>query len=74
MPYSVSPRRKLQIGRVEPQLELQHADANALGGKEVAELVHEHEHAEHEEERCDGLQVTQHEDLRLSILPREQPR
>ena len=37
--------------RVEAELELQHADADALGGQKVAELVDEHEHAEHERER-----------------------
>ena len=37
--------------RVEPELELQDADADALGGEEMPELVHEHEHAEHEGER-----------------------
>ncbi len=42
-------------GRVEAELELQHADADALGGEKMTELVHEHEHAEHEDERqnCD---------------------
>ena len=34
--------------RVEAELELQDADADALGGQEMTELVHEHEHAEHE--------------------------
>ena len=51
MLYSVSPRRKLSDRRVEAELELEHADADALGGEEVPELVHEHEHAEHEQER-----------------------
>ena len=34
--------------RVEAELKLQHADADALGGEKMAELVDEHEHAEHE--------------------------
>ena len=51
MPYSVSPRRKLTIVGIEAELELEHADADALGGEKMAELVHEHEHAEHERKR-----------------------
>ena len=34
MLYSVSPRRKLDDRRVEAELELQHADADPLGGQE----------------------------------------
>ena len=37
--------------RVEAELKLEHADADALGGEKVAQLVDEHEHAEHEHKR-----------------------
>ena len=56
MPYSVSPRRKLTIVGIEAELELQDADADALGGQEMPELVHEHEHAEHED-KCEKLSI-----------------
>jgi len=32
-------------GGIEAELKLEHADADALGGEKVAELVHEHENA-----------------------------
>jgi hypothetical protein len=35
--------------RVESELEFEDADADAFGREKVAELVHEHENAEHEQ-------------------------
>ena len=43
--------------RIEAELELQHADADALGHEKMAELVDEHEHAEHEDERHEWFAV-----------------
>ena len=34
--------------RIEAELKLRHADADAFRGQKVSELVHEHEHPEHE--------------------------
>ena len=44
-------------GRIEAELELQDLDADALGRQEMAELVHEDEHAEHERERENVITV-----------------
>ena len=51
MQYSVSPRCELQELRPEAEREREHADAEPARGKKVPELVHEDEHAEHEQER-----------------------
>src|SRR5438874_334326 len=40
-------------GRVEPELEFEDADSDALCGQEVPELVHEHQDTEHENELDD---------------------
>ena len=52
---------------IEAELELEHADAHALGGEKMTELVHEHEHAEHEGKRQKCRQTS---NLRPSILTR----
>ena len=68
MQYSVSPRRDLQTSfGPKPERERQHADADAPGRQKVSELVHEDQHAEHEQKRQDGRS---RQDLRLSILTR----
>ena len=51
MQYSVSPRVNDKQLRTEAEREGQHADADAPRGQEMPELVDEHEHAEHEDER-----------------------
>ncbi len=59
MLYSVSPYLKLRIVGIEAELKLEHADAHALCREEVTKLVHEHEHAEHEDERQNVNRVCQ---------------
>ena len=52
MPHSgVAAPDARQDRRVEPELEFQHADADALGRQKMTEFVDEDEHAEHENER-----------------------
>ena len=51
MQYSVSPRLNVEQLRAEPERERQDADADPPGHQEVAELVHEDQHAQHEQER-----------------------
>ena len=41
-------------GRIEAELELQDPDADAFRGQKMPQLVHEYEHAEHEDE-CQEL-------------------
>ncbi len=58
MPYSVSPRRKLNTVGLNPSWNFSTRMPSALGRQEVSELVHEHQHAEDERE---GRQSRQHQ-------------
>ena len=69
MPYSVSPRRKLKMVGIEAELKLQHADADALRGEKMPELVHEHEHAEHEDKRQKSCQCPNQQTSDLQFYP-----
>ena len=48
MQYSVSPRVNLKQLGTEAEREREHAHADAPGHQEMAELVHENQHAEDE--------------------------
>ena len=50
--FRVAAARRDQLG-TEPERKREHADADAAGREEVTELVHEHQHAEHEQKRQD---------------------
>ena len=51
MQYSVSPRLNDSSFGPKPERERQDADADAPRHQEMPELVHENQHAEHEQER-----------------------
>ena len=57
MQYSVSPRRDLQQLRTEPERKREDAHAEPPRRQEMTELVHEDEHAEHEQEREEGVHL-----------------
>ena len=54
MQYSVSPRLNVEQLRAEAEREREHAHADAPGHQEMAELVHENQHAEDEHEGEDA--------------------
>ena len=55
---------------IEAELELQHPDADTLGGDEMTELVHEHQHAQHEHkcQKCGHSDCTT-SDCQLRFYP-----